>query len=460
MFKSSVTTMYFQKNEEPLNMFCKNFKQSEELSSDCTKLVIDAPKNQKFVNFFLNSDINIRVEINPTQMEWVNYAGFFSGCRNLNYQPVWDNSKNKSMAAMFKSCESLRFSLHSIDTSNVVDFRQCFWGAKNYSGNGPQYWNFSSARSPDAMRNFMGGGASMLQPYYDKFIENLHTQMKAGTLPTPMEAVDMGDSKYSPYYSKMRQELIDYGWELIDGGQAVPTVEPSEFEQEFYNSVFNRISNNPDNWMDDVDMSCHTRSSQGGILISPRHMIYTYHYKPGVGKKVTFWNGQQGIVEDVDIFPAQQWGDIVIARLKEPILDANPVLFLEKDWRKQCPRLGTYGPPSPFLPMENTPLVWVDNGNRVCTSSVSFITEWPGRPNRVVTTVPENPMIKLKYKDAVPGDSGSPMCFLYGKRFVLSHVITEAGAGPGSWVNLTDLREYIDKQLSIYGEALNILGEI
>lgn len=459
MFRSSVTTMFFQKNEEPLNRFCENFKQ-DELSKDCTKLIIDAPKNQKFINFFLNSDINLIVEILPTQTDWVNYAGFFSGCKYLNHMPRWDNSKNKSMAAMFKSCENMRFSLHSIDTSNTIDFRQCFWGAKNYSGNGPQFWNFSSVRSPDGMRNFMGGGCSMYQKYYDQFIENLWNQMKAGTLPTPMYSVEMGDSQYSPYYAQMRQEVIDYGWELIDGGQALPTVEPSSWEQEFYNSVYNRISNDPDNWLDGIDMSCHTKSSQGGILISPRHMIYTYHYKPRVGKKVVFWNGQEGIVEDVDAFPAQKWGDIVLIRLKEPVVGANPVLFLEKDWRKQCPRLGTYGPPSPFPRMENTPLLWVDNGNRVNTSSVSFITEFPGRPNRVVTAVPENPVFLSKYKDARFGDSGSPQCFLYKDRFVLSHLITEAGAGPGSWMNLKEVRDYIDQKLAIYDEKVEILGEV
>lgn len=422
------------------------------------EIVVDCPEAVLYTNMFLKSNLNCRVTITPPSVDRVTYAGLFSMCKELNHQPFIDTSKCRSMAAMFKGCESMRFSVHFLNTSNVGDMRQMFWGAKNFAGNGIQAFDFSSLANPNCMRNFMGGGASIRQTYYDKVIENLHSQMKSGTLPTPMYAVDMGGSQYSPYYAKMRQEIIDYGWQLLDGGQILPTVEPSKFEEEFYNSVFDRINNNPDSWVDDVDMSCHTKSSQGGILISPKHMIYTYHYKPGVGKRVTFWNGQQGVVEDVDIFPAQEWGDIVLVRLKEPITDANPVLFLEKDWRKQCPRLGTYGPPSPFPPMENTPLVWVDNGNRVCTSSVSFITEWPNMPNRVVTTVPQNPVIKSKYKDAVPGDSGSPMCFLYNKRFVLSHVITEGGAGPGSWVNLKNLRDYIDQQLSIYGEKLSILG--
>ena len=457
-YTSSVTTMFFQKNEEPLNRFGENFKQSE-LPKDCVKLIIDAPKNQKFVNFFLNSDIDVAVEIMPSDMEWVNYAGFFAGCKNLSHMPKWDNSKNKSMAAMFKSCENMRFSLHGLDTSNTTDFRQCFWGAKYYSGNGTQTWDFSSVRSPDGMRNFMGGGCSMYQRYYDQFIENLWNQMKAGTLPTPMEDVEMGDSQYSPYYAGMRQELIDYGWELLDGGQAVPTVEPSKWEKVFYNSVYDRIVNDPENWLDGIDMSCHTRSSQGGILISPRHMIYAYHYPPSVGKKVVFWNGQEGIVEDRDGNIAK-WGDLILVRLKEPVEGANPVLFLNKDWKAQCPQLAVYGPPSPFQPMQNIPTVWLDKGDRACVSTVSFIREWPQAPNYVIMTMPENPVFKSKYKDAIPGDSGSPQCFLYNDRFVFSHPITMGGPGRGTWINLKEVRDYIDMKLAAYGEKVQILGEI
>ena len=457
-YTSSTTTMFFQKNEEPLSRFGENFKQSE-LPKDCTKLIIDAPKNEKFVNFFLNSDIDVTVEIKPTDMDSVNYAGFFSGCKNLNHKPLFDNSKNKSMAAMFKSCENMRFSLQDLNTSNVVDFRQCFWGCKNFAGLGPQYWDFSSVRSPDGMRNFMGGGCSMKQAYYDQFIENLWKQMKTGTLPTPMAAVDMGDSQYSPYYSEMRQELIDYGWDILDGGQAVPTIEPSRWEQEFYDSIYSRLVNNPDNWLDGVDMSCHTRSAMGGILISPRHMIFAFHYTPPVGHKVVFWNGQQAIVEHRDA-GLVNYGDLVLIRLKEPVQGANPVLFLDKDWEMQCPRLASYGPPSPFLPMENTPTIWIDNRNRVCVSTVSYITEYPRMPNRVVMVEPENPVFKSKYKGAVPGDSGSPQCFLHNNKFVFSHPITAGGPGTGTWINLKEVRDYIDMKLAAYGEKVQILGEM
>jgi hypothetical protein len=424
------------------------------------EMEIHCPEANRYTNMFLNSNINARINFTSPSVDSVTYAGLFSMCKELSHQPFMDTSKCINMAAMFKGCESMRFSVHFLDTKNVRDMRQMFWGCKNFSGNGIQAFDFSSLSNPNAMRNFMGGGAYVRQVHYDQFIENLYNQMKAGTLPTPMAAVEMGDSKYSPYYASMRQEVIDYGWELLDGGQAVRTVEPSKWEKEFYNGLYNRIKDHPNNWLDEVDMSCHTRSSQGGILISPRHMIYAYHYRPVVGKKVVFWNGQEGTVENVDAFPATKWGDIVLVRLKEAVQNANPVLFLQKNWREQCPLMGVYGPPSPFFPMENIPTIWIDKADKACVSVVSFISEWPTKPNLCVLIIPQNPVFRSKYKNAIPGDSGSPQCFLYNKKFVLSHVITTGGPGGGSWLYADGCIDYIEKEISLYGEKLNFLGEI
>lgn len=118
-------------NQLDLNRAFENV-QWPEFDDRLIEVVLDAPDVQKFVNCFLNSNLNAKVTVTPPSedVQFVNYAGMFSGCRQLNSQPVFDCSKNKSMAAMFKNCENMRFSLHNIDTSNVLDFRQCFWGAK------------------------------------------------------------------------------------------------------------------------------------------------------------------------------------------------------------------------------------------------------------------------------------------------------------------------------------------
>jgi hypothetical protein len=442
---------------EDLTRAFENF-QFPTFNDKLTTIVIDAPKVKKFVNLFLNSNLSSRVEITPTELESVNYAGLFSGCKNFSSQPILDNSKNVSMAAMFKNCENLRVSLHNFNTSNVVDFRQCFWGATNFSGNGIQSWNFSNARSPNAFQNFFGGN-KVHYMYYDKFIESLYNQMKAGTLPTPMNPVDMANSQHSAYVSGMKQELIEYGWNIVDGGPVWKPVEPSKLERIFFDSIYNRLTNNPTNWLEGVDLSPLTKSSQGGILITPKHMIFTNHWKPGKGKVVTFWNGQTAIVESVNVEPINNgFGDIVIATLNRNVTECNPVLFLPKDWRKACPLMGSGGPPTPFPKGKNTPLVWWDQRDKDYIAVVNMINnDDVGNTvkNMAWTARGEPEVFYDKYKYAIPGDSGSPMCFLFDTKLVLCHLVTVGGTGAGSFANYIPFRNWLDNFLNTQGYQIN-----
>lgn len=428
-------------------------------------LTVDAPKVTRFVNLFLNSNLNARVFITPPaeNIDRVNYAGLFSGCTKLTAAPVIDNSKNVSLAAAFKNCSSFRASLHGLNTENTVDFRQCFWGASNFSGNGIQSWDFSSARSPDAFRNFFGKGSAVRQVYYDDFIRNLHKQMKAGTLPTPMSPVDMGTSEYSPLVKQLREELIAYGWDIRDGGMMYPEVEKGELEKIFFNSVHDRLESNPDNFLEGVDLSPVTRSSQGGILISPKHMIFTYHWKPSVGKVVTFWNGQTAKVAKLDVHASVSGmgTDVVLVTLDREVEGCNPVYFLPKDWKKACPLMALQGSATPFPPGMNTPTVWFDRSDRICVAVINKVDtryeESPTGPryyNQVVTQEPDLEIFKNKYKGAVPGDSGSPQCFVCHDKLVISHLITTGGPGGGNFLSFTPLREWLNSKLAEEGYAI------
>jgi hypothetical protein len=440
MYKSSVTTFFYQKREDPLSRACENFKRAEELSNDCHKVIIDAPKNQNFVNFFLNSDIdNITVEIVPTEMEWVNYAGFFSGCRKLNARPEWDNSKNKSMAAMFKSCDNMRFSLHNIDTSNVIDFRQCFWGALNYSGNGIQSWDFSSARSPDAFNNFFGGGSSIQTIYYDELIESLYKQMKAGTLPTPMKSVNMGDSYYSPYMKEKHDELVAYGWDIVDGG--VVPYELSPMEKYFSKTVDSRLAAN--NFPGDIDFGPVCVGSRNGILITPRHTLHVRHYMPSVGQSMKLISGEEVVVDKVD----SGWMglDIGIATLREGA-KTKPALVLPSNWQELMPLLN--GPPTHYPKGVAPALIRFKRGG-VPTVNDATYAKGSGTPN-TGCRIPVN-QLRLDHFDGIKvGDSGSAVCFVYDNRLVVSYSLATSD---GSGVFLAGCREWTDAILARTGHS-------
>lgn len=418
-----------------------------------TTIIIDAPKVSKFVNLFLNSNLNCRVEITPTELDSVNYAGLFSGCKFFKDQPKIENSKNISMAAMFKGCESFRSSLNNLDTSNVVDFRQCFWGANNYSGNGVQNWKFNKARSPDAFRNFFGGGSGMNTVFYDMLIQSLHKQMKTGNLPTPMDQVDMGKSKYSPLVSELRNDLIKYGWNIKDAGMVLPAVEPSSLEKTFFSSIYDRLKDRSSNWLNGIDLSPITKSTQGGILITSKHMMFTHHWMPAIGKTIVFWNGQTAKVESVNVDPNKNgYGDITIVTLDKDV-DCSPVLFLPKDWRKACPLMSSGTSSTPFPRGMNTPLVWWDQKDQ---DNIAVINNIIGKDdgsngNWIWPMRGEVKEFSDRYKEAITGDSGSPMCFIYNDKLVLSHLITNGGSGSGSFASYIPFRNWLDNFLSQKG---------
>lgn len=444
MYKSSETTFTFIKKEDPLNKFFENFDETT-LSEDCVKVIIEAPMNTKFVNFFLNSNINKRIVINPPdeKVESVNYAGMFSGCRKLNAEPEFDGSKNVSMAAFYKSCEDMRFNVAKVNTSKVRDFRQCFWGAKNYSGIGISEWDFSSAVGPNAFNNFMGGGSNIQIRFYDELILSLHKQMKAGTLPTPMTQVDFADSQYSPYVANRRKELIDYGWDIRDGGEVPYELSPLEIE--FTRSIDERLVNGT--FPGDIDIGPVCIGSRNGLLISPRHTLHVKHYMPGIGQKMELASGE--IIEVASVNSGWWSLDIGIATLKEDA-KTRPALFLPRNWQELLPNLA--GPPLNYPSGTSPPMIkFKKKFPSLCDVSWFGTTTTSARGGIMV---PIDPARDAWWKDIVVGDSGSAICFVYGNRLVTGFSLATSG---GTGINPLVIRDIIDELMTKTGHRVEEL---
>jgi hypothetical protein len=432
MYRSSETTFTFIKKEDPLNRYFENFDEAA-LPEDCVKVIVDAPMNTKFVNFFLNSNINKRIVINPPSdnVEFVNYAGMFSNCRKLNAEPEFDGSKNISMAAFYKSCQSMRFNVARINTSKVRDFRQCFWGAVNFTGIGLREWDFSSAVGPNAFNNFFGGGSRIKTRFYDELILSLHAQMKAGTLPTPMVHVDLADSQYSPYVADERQELIDYGWDLRDGGE-VP-YELSPLEQYFIDCIDDRIANGT--FPGDIDIGPVCIGSRNGLLITPRHTLHVKHYMPSVGQKMELASGE--IVEVASVESGWYRQDIGIATLKADAT-TRPAMVLPRNWSDVAmPNLA--GPPTGYPDGIAPPMIkFKKKHTGLCDTSWASMNESSARMG---LRIPIDPAREAWWQNIVMGDSGSAICFVYGNRLVASYALATSG---GTGVFVASLRDILD----------------
>lgn len=437
-------------NELNWNRAFENY-QFPEFADRAVNVVVDMPEVQKFVNFFLNSNVSGRVTVTPPaeHIEWVNYAGLFSGCKNLNGQPIIDNTKNKSMAAMFKSCENIRFSLWDIETPNVVDYRQCFWGAKNYSGNGVQGWDFSSARSPDAFGNFFGGGSGMRTIYYDQFIESLHKQMEAGTLPTPMSPVDMGNSYYSPIVKEKREKLIAYGWNIVDAGEVPHELSP--LEAYFSETVDSRIADGNFPLAADyknigfIDFGPICVGPRNGILITPRHLMHVRHYMPTVGQEMPLMSGEKVVVEKVQ--SGFMGLDIGIATLKEAAV-TRPALVLPENWIEWMPLLN--GPPTHYPTGVAPAAIRFKRGGKPTVNDISFISN--GQTPSALCRMPAKESRMALYEGIHVGDSGSAVCFVYEDRLVYAYSLTSSD---GSGIALSgDLRKIIEEKVNKDGFKL------
>lgn len=387
--------------------------------ASCDEVYIDCPKARRFTNCFLNSPINCRVRVQITSEQAVSYAGLFSGCENLNYQPLMDTTKCINMAAMFKNCRSMRFSLHWMTTSNVRDMRQMFMGCDVFSGNGPAYWDFSGLAGEDSMRNF-ATGTNFRTVYYDQIIRNLHRQAVAGTLPTPMQNVDMGSARYSPAVAEERAFLAAYGWDIRDGGEVPISLSPLEVS--FSTSVDQRLDEGE--FPGNIDLSPVCRTLRNGIAISTRHTLHVRHYMPPAGQPIKFWNGEEARVEKCEANPGT-W-DIAIATLDRDV-SVTPALALQWDYKQLLPNID--GPPSSYPDGTRMPLVWFNRKNEIHMMDLSFVQKTT--PTAYVAR-PVDPQRDAYLGGVQAGDSGSPACLVHGNRLVISHPISNS-QGTGVW---------------------------
>lgn len=376
----------------------------------CDELIIDAPKAARFTNCLLGSSVNCRVTVTPTELDSVSYAGLFALCGELQHQPTVDMEKCVNAAAMFKQCGEMRFSVYPFrNTANVRDMRQCFWGCTWFSGNGLQFWDFSGLASPDSMRNF-AGQTKFQTRVYDGIIENLYAQAVAGTLPTPMSSVNFGSAIYSPRVKEMRQHLVDYGWEIIDGGEVPYELSPLEIE--FSRSVDQRLATG--NFPGDIDLSPVVRTARNGILISPRHVLYVRHYQPTPGQMLTFWNGEQATV--AKCVPGG-W-DIAVATLSTPV-SIRPALVFPPDWQERMPLLA--GPPTRYPDGTRPAMVWFNQNKQVGVADLSYADDKLPWCQAVISS---DALRKERFIGVRTGDSGSPFCCVTGDRLVVAFAVS------------------------------------
>ena len=405
----------------------------------CETLYVNAPNARKAVNFLLQSPVNCRVVFRFPEAA-INMAGLFSMCIDLQHQPVIEGlCAATSLAAAFKANRECRYSMHWLApiTSGCRDYRQMFWGAVNFSGNGVQDFDFSNVTSPLGMRNFFGGGSSMRTEYYDLLIQEWYDLLEQDRLPLPMSPVDMGNSICSPYVADMRLALIESGWDIQDGG--VKEDERNWFEVALSDDFDSML---PD-WERRVDTDCVATTSQGGILITERHLLYCDHWAPTPGKVVRLRSGEERGV--INVTRNSGW-DLSIAELDKPVV-AEPVALLPADAVADMPL--ALGPPSRYQRGQAPAVVFFNRNNHASVCDLS----WVHRDE--ISVQFREPASEARQELFVPiavGDSGSPLCFVYQSQLVLIGVVTHPGTA--RFLTTAPVRQWME---SVTGRQLRII---
>jgi len=391
----------------------------------CGSLIVDAPNVRKMVNLFLGSPVNCRVILRLPDAA-INLAGLFAMCGLLSSQPVIEGDCTAtSLAAAFKGNTECRYSMHWLAprTNGCRDYRQMFFGATNYSGNGVQAFDYASVTSPFGMRNFFGGGSGIRTIYYDQLLHHLHSLMLDGNLPTPMDSVDFGASTCSPNLAQKRQELIDYGWGIQDDGVQPDT--RSAFERELCDDFDASLSA--------ANTDCVCTSARNGILITPRHTLHVRHYIPPVGSTITLRSGESAKVTATESASVE---DLSIVTLDQPVA-AKPVAFLPASWAALMPN--AYGPPTRYPEGHAPGLAYYNRNNIAGVADLSYVRSVAPVGKMKQSAMPSRADL---YQPIAMGDSGTPACFTYRGELALAWPVAMSD-GSGPWLAQPDVMAWI-----------------
>jgi len=204
---------------------------------------------------------------------------------------------------------------------------------------------------------------------------------------------------------------------------------------------------NTDCWAADLDLTCISpwnstgAGQRAGTLISPRHIVFAYHYRISVGATIRFVDGDNNVVNRT-VTARQRIGttDLMIG-----VLDANATgcgfaKVLPADWADYIPNNGIY---IPALALDQQEKALVTNGNNI---------------GGVYFRVPTDVTRLTFYESLIFGDSGNPGFLIIDGDLVVLTVWTYGGAGSGASVagNKTD----IEAAMVSLGGGYNTLAEI
>lgn len=149
-----------------------------------------------------------------------NFSYMFQGATSFNRSVgSWDTNSAVNMDYMFNGATSFNQALNGWITNNVTSMTGMFRNAKSFEGNGIDNWDISGLDSVTSMALFASGETSYTTKNYDAHLIYWSAGADLGLWFNNL-APNFGQTKYSSVAAaQARQNLINYGWTITDGGQ-------------------------------------------------------------------------------------------------------------------------------------------------------------------------------------------------------------------------------------------------
>jgi hypothetical protein len=177
-------------------------------------------------------------------------------------------------------------------------------------------------------------------------------------------------------------------------------------------------------------------TTQAGVLVSPRHILFATHYQPAVGATIRFVGADGTVVDRVLVARQSQanyeqfYPDITVGLLSS---DVPPSIsfarVLPAGYEAKLPGLDT-------IPALRVPTLGLDQEEKALVSDLYLITATAESNGALVRHVqPSSPLRAEFFEEKVGGDSGNPSFFIINGQLVLTTVWTYGGGGTGTSIN-------------------------
>jgi len=306
-----------------------------------------------------------------------------------------------------------------------------------FGGYGPAPITFASSNTPVATVN-QNGLVSHISNGTSVITVAVPSTGVSFSTPSLTLSTTVSSSNFDNYVNYVSGSLARSASDAVDTrlvGKSSSTALRIFTLQDHANSNYTR---NPNVWCSDLDLTCFSPYNsidlyqRAGTLISPRHIIFAWHFPIANGATVRFVKMDGTVVNrtmtnSISISNGSNARDIWIGVLDSDVpAGISFAKILPTNWDTKLPSVN-----STFYTI---PCLVLDQEEKALISDWQFETDLTKLKEQTTFKSPTDVKRLQFYENLIDGDSGNPAFLIVNNQLVLLTVWTGGGAGSGSSV--------------------------